>query len=75
VRIGVHAASGVRHGTAYSGAGVHAAARIAALATEGEILSSVETLAAAGEPAPDGSREVRLKGLSRPMPISSVAWQ
>jgi class 3 adenylate cyclase len=76
VRIGVHAASGVPHGSGYSGAGVHAAARIAALADEGQILVSVDTLSAAGEAAdPTSSREVRLKGLSQPMAISSVAWR
>jgi class 3 adenylate cyclase len=76
VRIGVHAASGVPHGSGYSGAGVHAAARIAALADEGQILASVDTLSAAGEAAdPTSSREVRLKGLSQPMAISSVAWR
>ena len=76
VRIGVHAASGVPHGAAYSGAGVHAAARIAALADEGQILASLDTLAAAGE-APDApsTHEVRLKGLSQPMAVSSVLWQ
>jgi len=76
VRIGVHASSGVRHGTAFSGAGVHAAARITALADEGQILASVATVTAAGETAdPASSREVSLKGISRPMAVSSVLWR
>lgn len=76
VRIGVHMASGIRHGTDYSGSGVHAAARIAALAGEGEILASVETLAGAGGGG-DASkpRRVRLKGISRPVEVVSVEWR
>ena len=44
VRIGVHAAEATRAGGDYEGAGVHAAARIAALAEGGEVLASVETV-------------------------------
>ncbi len=44
VRIGLHAAEANRHGSDYSGVGVHAAARVAALAQGGEILATMDTL-------------------------------
>ena len=76
VRIGVHAASGMRHGQGYSGAGVHAAARITALAGEGEILASVETLTATSQPyEASEAREVKLKGISQPVEVASVGWR
>jgi len=76
VRVGLHLAGGVRHGTMYSGAGIHAAARIGALAAEGQILASAETLSAAGEVVDPATRhEVRLKGLSKPMAVATVAWR
>ena len=75
VRIGVHTASGVRHGHDYSGAGVHAAARISALAGEGQILVSAETLAAAGQRYElTDRREVKLKGISRPLEVAALDW-
>lgn len=76
VRIGVHTASGVRHGKDYSGAGVHAAARIAALATEGQIMVSADTLAAAAERYGVAERrQVTLKGISQPVEVASVDWR
>ena len=44
VRIGVHAAEATRAAGDYEGAGVHAAARIGALAEGGEVLASVDTV-------------------------------
>ncbi len=79
VRIGVHAAEATRSGGDYEGAGVHAAARIAALAQGGEVLASVETLdtlgqgigsVTTGEP-----REEMLKGLAKPVQIVAVDWR
>lgn len=76
VRIGLHAAPAQRHGAAYRGKGVHAAARIAALAEAGEILASRDTV----ESAPPGitlsaPRPVTLKGLSEPLEVVTVGWQ
>jgi class 3 adenylate cyclase len=79
VRIGVHAAEATRVGDDYEGAGVHAAARIGALAVGGEVLASVETVdllgdgigsAVIGEP-----REVSLKGLAKPVQVVAVDWR
>ena len=73
VRIGVHAAGATQVGRNFSGKGVHEAARIAALAAGGEILSSHATAAGSrftiSEP-----REVSLRGTSEPMQIVSVDW-
>jgi class 3 adenylate cyclase len=76
VRIGLHAAPAQRHDGAYRGKGVHAAARIAALAEAGEILASRETV----EFAPPGitlsaPRSVALKGLSVPLEIVTLGWR
>ena len=76
VRIGLHEAEATKEGTNWSGAGVHAAARIAALARGEEILASRETAEAATasygvlEPRP-----VSLKGISRPVEVVTVAWR
>jgi len=73
VRIGVHAAGATQVGRNFSGKGVHEAARIAALAGGGEILSSHPTAAGSrftiSEP-----REVSLRGTSEPIQIVSVDW-
>ena len=76
VRVGVHAASGLRHGRDFSGAGVHAAARIAALAGESEILASAETLAAATHRyVVSDRRAVKLRGISRDVVVATVEWR
>jgi class 3 adenylate cyclase len=75
VRVGLHAAPAIRHGTGYRGRGVHTAARIGAQAVGGEILASVETIAAAGTTlATSERREVKLKGLAAPVEVASVLW-
>jgi class 3 adenylate cyclase len=76
VRIGLHAAPAQRHGAAYRGKGVHAAARIAALAEAGEILASRDTV----DTAPPGitlsaPRLVTLKGLSEPLEVVTLGWR
>ncbi len=48
VRIGLHAAEATEDGEGFAGRGVHAAARIGALAGGGEILASHDTVARAG---------------------------
>lgn len=76
VRIGLHAAEAQKHDGAYRGKGVHAAARIAALAEAGEILASRDTI----ESAPPGvtlsaPRPVTLKGLSEPLEVVTLGWR
>ena len=76
VRIGVHRAEATQRGLDYSGVGVHAAARVGALASDGEILVSRETLEASdGAFAADPPRLVELKGIPEPLEVSAVAWR
>lgn len=76
VRIGVHTSGGVRHGRDFSGAGVHLAARIGALANEGEILASADTLAvASARYQASATREVKLKGISKPVDVATLDWR
>jgi class 3 adenylate cyclase len=75
VRIGVHAAEATRASGDYEGAGVHAAARIAALAEGSEVLASVETVEGAGSVADGEPREVSLKGLAKPVRVVAVDWR
>jgi class 3 adenylate cyclase len=75
VRIGVHAAEATRVGDDYEGAGVHAAARIGALAEGGEVLASLETIESAGSVVTGEPREVSLKGLAKPVRIVAVDWR
>ena len=51
----------------YEGAGVHAAARIAALAQGGEVLASVETVEGISNVPTGEPREEMLKGLAKPV--------
>jgi len=73
VRIGVHAAGATQVGRNFSGIGVHEAARIAALAEGGEILSSRAT-AAGGRFSVSEPRTVSLRGTSEPIDVVSVDW-
>jgi class 3 adenylate cyclase len=73
VRIGLHASDASQVGANFRGKGVHAAARIAALAGGGEILASVGTIGP--EHPTSGARSVVLKGLSEPMEIVAVDWR
>jgi class 3 adenylate cyclase len=75
VRIGIHAAEATRAAGDYEGAGVHAAARIAALADGGEVLASVDTLDGVGDVALGDPREVTLKGLAKPVQVTAVDWR
>jgi class 3 adenylate cyclase len=76
VRIGVHAAEGIRRGLDYSGGEVHKAARIAAAGDGGEILASDETLAAAnGEFAVSEPEEIALKGIAEPVRVARIEWR
>ncbi len=76
VRIGLHRARASRDGDDWSGVGVHAAARIGALAEGDEILASIEAAeAAGGEVALAGARTVSVKGISRPLEVVTVEWR
>ena len=75
VRIGLHSAEATKTRGDYEGAGVHAAARIAALANGGEVLASVETLDGIAGVVADEPREVSLKGLAEPVRVTAVDWR
>jgi len=75
VRIGLHAAEATRVAGDYEGAGVHAAARIGALAEGGEVLASAETLDGLSDLQTFESREVSLKGFARPVRVVAVDWR
>jgi class 3 adenylate cyclase len=74
VRIGLHSAEANQRGDDFSGVGVHLAARVAALATGGEILATAETLADAGDVASSGSHEASVKGVAAPVTVAAVSW-
>jgi class 3 adenylate cyclase len=74
VRIGVHASDATQRGDDFSGVGVHVAARIAALAGGGEILTSADALTEAGDVATTDAREVEVRGVSAPVRIASIVW-
>jgi class 3 adenylate cyclase len=76
VRIGVHAGEGTRRGQDYSGAEVHKAARIAALAEGGEILASDDTVADVnGEFVVSELRDVSVKGVADPFRVARIEWR
>ncbi|MBA2536415.1 MAG: hypothetical protein H0V20_03155 [Actinobacteria bacterium] len=77
VRVGVHSAPAFAHGDHdYGGVGVHAAARIGALAGAGDILASRETVAATALPFGVSERGTeQLKGLSDPTELVSIEWR
>jgi class 3 adenylate cyclase len=75
VRIGIHADAATREGPAYSGKGVHQAARIAALADAGEILASVGTVEGVQGVATTAEREVDLKGFATPVRVATILWR
>jgi class 3 adenylate cyclase len=73
VRIGVHATGATQVGRNFSGKGVHEAARIAALAAGGEIVSSRATAAGSRFSVSD-PRTVTLRGSSEPVDVVTVGW-
>ena len=73
VRIGVHWAEVLHADGDFSGRGVHEAARIAALAVGGEILTSTATLTAANKDYQiKDSRRVELRGLPGDIAVASI---
>ena len=61
-------------GAQFTGKGVHEAARIAGLASGGEILASAATVADS-QVSTSAPRSVMLKGLSEPMEVVAVDWR
>jgi class 3 adenylate cyclase len=75
VRIGLHAAEATELGDTFAGLGVHAAARVGALAEGGEIAVSASTVDGAAVPFEIGNeREVALKGIADPVRVLSIDW-
>lgn len=76
VRIGMHTAEASLTMDGYAGKGVHAAARIGALAEGGEILASDAMKAAVRRTSGfNNPRDVSLKGIADPMTVWSVDWR
>jgi class 3 adenylate cyclase len=75
LRIGLHATAATRSRDDYSGLGVHAAARIAALAGPGEILTSVETVGEVDGLETSDPRSVQLKGIADPIDVVAIDWR
>ena len=74
VRIGAHTAAAIGSGGSYRGSGVHQAARLAALAGEGEILASVGTLELAPRFRAGTPRSVTVRGSTQPLEVAPVVW-
>jgi class 3 adenylate cyclase len=76
VRIGLHATTADTDGRNWTGIGVHAAARIGALAEGDQILASQATVQDVGSRYPiSDPRQVSLKGISDPMNVVAVEWR
>jgi class 3 adenylate cyclase len=76
VRIGLHVASATRTIDDYAGRGVHEAARIAALAQDGEILASRAVLSLAPTGVRAGKmRSAKLRGLVEPVEVAAIDWR
>jgi class 3 adenylate cyclase len=75
VRIGLHQAEATKEGRDWSGMGVHAAARIGALAEGEEILVSSEIAQAAEELVVSEPRTVSLKGNFEPLEVVAIEWR
>lgn len=76
VRIGLHRAEATKRGLDYAGVGVHAAARVGALAGDGEILVTRATLDASARACATGdARTVQLKGIVEPVEVLPIVWR
>ena len=75
VRIGMHTAVAHRRGLDYSGFGIHEAARIGAVAGDGEILASAATLESARPSHPIEKRSLTLKDMPEPVEVGSIDWR
>jgi class 3 adenylate cyclase len=73
VRVGLHRAEATQKARDYGGKGVHAAARVGALAAAGEILASRDLIVAVDLRFPVGEpRSVTLKGVSEPIEVAAI---
>jgi class 3 adenylate cyclase len=75
VRIGLHASEATVAGASYTGMGVHAAARIGAVAGAGEIVASASTIDGLSGIEASGRRAVPLKGITEPVEIVTIDWR
>ena len=76
VRIGVHATEADTDGDNWSGIGVHAAARIGAMAEGGEILASRATIEGVGGRYPVSEpNSVTLRGTPEPVDLVTIDWR
>lgn len=75
VRIGLHTDEANSIGQNYHGRGVHAAARIGALAGAGEILASKATVEGVPSVRASEPRLAQLKGLEEPVEVVTLAWR
>jgi class 3 adenylate cyclase len=76
VRIGIHRTEATQRGLDYAGVGVHEAARVGALAAEGEILVTRATFDAGASAYQTGEpRTVELKGIDEPVDVLPVIWR
>jgi class 3 adenylate cyclase len=75
VRIGLHSAQATIAGFNYTGMGVHAAARIGAVAGGGEIVASASTVDGLEGLATSERRSVPLKGIAEPVEVVTVDWR
>jgi class 3 adenylate cyclase len=74
VRIGLHASGAAQVGKDFRGKGVHEAARIAALAEGGQIVTSKATAGSVSQYPVTEPWTVTLKGISEPMDVVSIDW-
>ena len=76
VRVGLHETEATQRGLDYAGGGVHQAARVGALAGEGEILITQRTLEASGRSCATGApRTAELKGIAEPVEVLPIIWR
>jgi class 3 adenylate cyclase len=75
VRIGLHAAEATSVDGGYQGKGVHAAARIGAVAEGGEIIASASSVEGIDRLELRDRRSVSLKGIAQPVEIVSIDWR
>jgi len=75
IRIGLHAAEATEREGDYEGAGVHAAARIGALATGGEIVASRASVDGDVRFEASEPRTETLRGFEDPIEVVSIDWR
>jgi class 3 adenylate cyclase len=75
IRIGLHAAEATMIADDFTGLGVHAAARVGALADGGEILVTRDSVDGDFPFALANERSVSLKGLAQSVTVASVEWR